>query len=372
MKKYVLNTSWMIFERAIRVVLNLFIWGKIAHGLGVEAFGVFSYFQALIFLIGPFCSLGIDQVIRNKISLYPELASLYLSSGIQIKFYSALLVSLISLLVCVFYDFGVTNGNLIFFGFLIGFYFKAFGVLEYFFDWKLESKVNGSIRTISFLIICCLYLAAVNLNLPVYCYAIIFSIEFLLNSIMLIYAYLAEKGNIDFVIKGKFIAEILRNSMPIFMCDIAVCIFLRVNQIFLGNLLSSGSVGIYSAAIRFSEFWYFIPSGLLVSTFSLLTVAHSESEMRFKKYAGLLLEVMLAIALLMIVFTFIFSKDLILFVYGPAYLEASTVLNILILSNIFMFWGIVTLFVMVSIWGLVGIFSSTFLNGKTLMPGLPQ
>ena len=38
----------------------------------------------------------------------------------------------------------------------------------------------------------------------------------------------------------------------------------------------------------------------------------------------------------------------------------------------FMFWGIVTLFVMVSIWGLVGIFSSTFLNGKTLMPGLPQ
>lgn len=38
----------------------------------------------------------------------------------------------------------------------------------------------------------------------------------------------------------------------------------------------------------------------------------------------------------------------------------------------FMFWGIVTLFVMVSIWGLVGIFSGTFLNGKSALPSLPE
>lgn len=38
----------------------------------------------------------------------------------------------------------------------------------------------------------------------------------------------------------------------------------------------------------------------------------------------------------------------------------------------FMFWGLVTLFVMVSIWGLVGIFSNTFLDGKTVLPSLPE
>lgn len=38
----------------------------------------------------------------------------------------------------------------------------------------------------------------------------------------------------------------------------------------------------------------------------------------------------------------------------------------------FIFWGLVTLFVMVSIWGLVGIFSGTFLDGKTVLPRLPQ
>lgn len=39
----------------------------------------------------------------------------------------------------------------------------------------------------------------------------------------------------------------------------------------------------------------------------------------------------------------------------------------------FMLWGIVTLFVMVSIWGLVGILSNTFLDGSTpILPGLPE
>ena len=37
----------------------------------------------------------------------------------------------------------------------------------------------------------------------------------------------------------------------------------------------------------------------------------------------------------------------------------------------FMIWGIVALFVMVSIWGLVGILSNTFLGSKpSVMPGL--
>lgn len=38
----------------------------------------------------------------------------------------------------------------------------------------------------------------------------------------------------------------------------------------------------------------------------------------------------------------------------------------------FMIWGIVTLFVMVSIWGLVGIFSSSFLpDSSPVIPGFP-
>lgn len=39
----------------------------------------------------------------------------------------------------------------------------------------------------------------------------------------------------------------------------------------------------------------------------------------------------------------------------------------------YMIWGLITLFVMVSIWGLVGILSSTFIpGGSAVIPNLPQ
>ncbi len=125
------------------------------------------------------------------------------------------------------------------------------------------------------------------------------------------------------------------------MCEIAVCIFLRVNQVFLGNILSSESVGLYSAAARFSEFWYFIPSSLLASSFSLLTVTHALSKNNFNRYAGLLFEIMLILEIAIITFTYIFSERIILFFFGSHYFESIALLNILILSNTFMFWGIV-------------------------------
>ena len=38
----------------------------------------------------------------------------------------------------------------------------------------------------------------------------------------------------------------------------------------------------------------------------------------------------------------------------------------------FMLWGLIALFVMVSIWGLVGILSNTLETGPVRIPGLPE
>lgn len=50
---------------------------------------------------------------------------------------------------------------------------------------------------------------------------------------------------------------------------------------------------------------------------------------------------MLFLAIAIIAFTYLLSEHIILFFYGPHYLESIAILNTLILSNIFMFWGIV-------------------------------
>jgi PST family polysaccharide transporter len=341
MKKYIFNTSWIILERLLRVALNLFIWGMVAKELGIAEFGRFSYFQALVFLLIPFCTLGIDQIIRNKISNFPESANQYISTGIQIKFYSALLLSVFCILFLIFFDSSIADAKLIIFGLLISLIFRSFGIIEYYFDWKLESRINGFIRSLSFLIVSALYIAALMFDASVYWFGFIYSCEFLICAFFLNVVYKLEAGKINWHINLKFVKELLKAGLPIFMCEIAVCIFLRVNQVFLGNILSSDSVGLYSAAARFSEFWYFIPSSLLASSFSLLTVTHALSKDNFNRYAGLLFEIMLILEIAIITFTYIFSERIILFFFGSHYFESIALLNILILSNTFMFWGIV-------------------------------
>jgi O-antigen/teichoic acid export membrane protein len=221
----------------------------VARKLGVAEFGKFSYFQALAFLLIPFCTLGIDQIIRNKISLFPESSSKYISTGVQIKVYSALVLTIICLSYLIFFELPVANGELLFFGFLIGLIFRSFGIIEYYFDLKLESRVNGLIRILSFLIVSALYVVALISNASLSWFAFIFSSEFLISSCLLILVYRSEAESINWKIDVKLIKEILVFSTPIFMCDIAACIFLRINQIFLGNILSSDSVGLYSAEL---------------------------------------------------------------------------------------------------------------------------
>ena len=341
MKKYFYNTSWILLERVVRVALNLFIWGRIAHELGASNFGIFAYFQAIIFILIPLSSLGVDQIIRKKISLIPEKASQYISAGIQIKLISSFLICFIGILAALLSNFRFENNPLIFICFLVGLIFRTFGIIEYYFDWKLESRLNGVIRTFSFLVISVLYIVALIYELPLYWFALIFSFEFLLISISLILAFKSEGETISFAIYPHLIKDLLHESFPILLCDLAVCIFLRVNQVLLGGMISSVSVGVYSAATRFSECWYFIPSSLLVSYFSLLTFTHEDSKIKFNKYAGFLFELTLVIAIAIALFTYSFSSKLILFFYGSSYLETSSILNILIISNIFMFWGIV-------------------------------
>lgn len=341
MKRYFYNTSWILFERVIRIALNLFIWGRIARELGVSNFGIFAYFQAIIFILIPLSALGIDQIIRKKISFVPTNSALYISAGIQIKLISSFLLCLMGILVVLLSDSGFENGSLIFICFLVGLVFRVFGIIEYYFDSKLESRLNGIIRTVSFLVISILYIVGLIYELPLYCFALFFSLEFLLISTLLILAFRADGEVVSFTVHPHLIKELLRESFPIFLCDLAVCIFLRINQLLLAWMISAESLGVYSAATRFSEFWYFIPSSFLVSSFTLLTITYADSKIKFTKYASFLFELTLAIAIAIALITISFSSRLILFFYGPSYIESSSILNILIISNIFMFWGIV-------------------------------
>lgn len=117
-------------------------------------------------------------------------------------------------------------------------------------------------------------------------------------------------------------------------------IYIRIDQIMLGQMRGNKDVGLYSAALRFSEIWYFIPVVIVNSVMPTLTKLRQESEekyyQRLKQLFSTLVTVAYAIAIPM---TF-FSTYLITSFYGQIYKEAGTILSIHIWTAVFVFLGV--------------------------------
>jgi len=63
----------------------------------------------------------------------------------------------------------------------------------------------------------------------------------------------------------KVAKKLLIDCWPLAISVFLISIHMRIDQVMIGNMLSAEQVGIYSVAVRLSEFWIFIPA-IIVST----------------------------------------------------------------------------------------------------------
>ena len=61
-KKYFSNTSWLLFEKIARLVLNFFVLVAVIRYLGPDEFGLYSYAISFYGLFVAFVSLGLESI----------------------------------------------------------------------------------------------------------------------------------------------------------------------------------------------------------------------------------------------------------------------------------------------------------------------
>ena len=115
---------------------------------------------------------------------------------------------------------------------------------------------------------------------------------------------------------------------------------MRIDQVMLQEMIGSEAVGQYSAAVKISEAWYFIPMVISSSLFPAIVNAKKQSEelyyARLQRLYDLMVWISLAIALPM---TFL-SDWVVNLLYGSAYSQAGGVLMIHIWAGVFVSLGV--------------------------------
>jgi O-antigen/teichoic acid export membrane protein len=170
---------------------------------------------------------------------------------------------------------------------------------------------------------------------------LIFVFESLLAMVLSIFVY--RKNGFRFS-SWKFnfrLAKIILSGSGFLMFAAAAnYIFARVDQVMIRHFLDEGSVGVYAAALKLVEVWYFIP-GIVCA--SLLPAIINAKKISKEKYLNRLRGLFLFLGVtsfLIAVFLTISSSFIVKLLFGVEYLGSISVLNIYAWASIGMFLSV--------------------------------
>ncbi len=221
-----------------------------------------------------------------------------------------------------------------------GMLFNIFEVGRFHSESQVKAKYNVMSSSISLVATSVFKLFLIFLEADLIWFAIAYSFEIILKSIGFIVFYqIINKDVFKWKFNTNIAKKLLRDSWPFILVGIMGTLYMRMDQLMLKEMLDLEAVGIYSAALRLSEIWYFIPVAITGSLFPAIIVAKKDNEEFYYKRLKQLFNLLVFIAIIIILPITIFSNFLISLIYGSNYLGSSLVLKIHVWSCFFVFTG---------------------------------
>ena len=327
--KYITNTGWLFVGQILKMILAFVASAAIARHMGPEEFGLYNYVIAAISLIIPFANLGIQNVAKRDMISHPENKNAILGTCFTLNTISGTLLYCILLIYVLFISNNPTGGVALYIYLGSGLALIGFDHIDSWFQAQTRAKLSVKASLAVILLSTALKFIAIYQDRGIITFAAITCVELLVLTGIRIWIYLQEYGSIfHWNFNSKIAQSLIKECWPIFLTGIAVTIDVRIDQVMLGNMLDNSALGIYSAATKISGMWYFIPMLLCSSLYPAIVNArkadHKLYLYRLTKLGGFLA----MISYLIIIFTCLFSDQIIKTIYGDAYSESSNILVI--------------------------------------------
>jgi len=342
LKKIAANIGWLSIDRIVRLGVGLIVGVWVARYLGPEQYGLFSYALAFAGLFGVLSTLGLDQIVIRDIVQNPANKDKIIGTAFVLRMAGGILATGAALIIMFIMRPGETLTLALVGIVAASMIFQSFDVIDFLFQAKVQSKYTVYAKNGAFLIMALVKVVLILTYAPLIAFALAGFAEITLGSCGLIVFYQRRVAHLrDWRVSFAQAKELLHVSWPLILSGLAITIYMKIDQVMLGNMVGEAEVGIYAAAVRISEVWYFIPMIITSSIYPSLAKLFQESEERFydklKQVMGYFFWGTLLISLIISAF----SKQIIEILYGTAYARASGVLSIHIYAGIITSMGVV-------------------------------
>ncbi len=334
-QKYFRNTGWMFFAKVLSLIISFLTTAFVARRLGPENYGQLSYAVSFVGIFSFIAAMGLDQVLFRDLIKHPERRNVFLGSALVIK----IIAGIFALILCLNISLIFRNDNIsrtLISIIALTFLFNSFQIIIYEFQARVKSKHPSIISLLIVFILSALKILIVIYGRGVIYLAFVFLLESILYAVLFIIIYKTKLR--ENIFSWKYDRGVSRNlikdSWPMILASAFALIYARIDQVMIKHMINAESVGLYDAAVRLSEAWYFIPNIIISSLFPAIINAKISSERKYNERLKKLASLLFLLSVVVAIPTTILASFIINLLYGEAFSGSAIILKIYIWSGV--------------------------------------
>ncbi|GMR18012.1 MAG: flippase [Gammaproteobacteria bacterium] len=343
MQQAVGNSGWLLLDKVVRsgVAFVIIIW--LARYLGPQQFGIFNYVLAIVAITNAIAAFGLEDIVIRELVYSPSERNEILGTAFVIKLIGGGIAFITAITAIrwlrpdeaiMLWLVGIAAA---------GSFFLTLDVIDYWFRSAVQSKYTVIARVTSAMILNLFKAGLIIFKAPLSAFIVAIVVEVALSGVLLVVMYKIRVGRVLAWNATKARAvSLLKYCWPLFFSAIVVMIYMKIDQVMIGEMLGEQEVGIYSAAVRLVEMWYIVPAILASSIFPALYKLKFDNPERYLQRIQQFFDFMVIVSVVAGVLILIVAEQIIILVFGSEYRDAVEVLQIYIWSSVFVFLIIAT------------------------------
>jgi PST family polysaccharide transporter len=335
------NSVWLFADKVVRAGVGLFVGVWMARYLGPAQFGQLSYAIAFVALFTPIASLGLEGITVRELVRHPEKKNEILGSVFTLKLIGGIVAFLGVLAVLSLMRHEEVQVRWLVTIVALGMIFQAVDVADLWFQSQVQSRYTVIAKNVAFLSLAGIKVWLIVTRADVVAFAWAATAEIALGAVGFYIAF-RSVGNTWGTLRPAMVrmTSLLKESWPLLLSGLAIMLYMRIDQVMLAKMVGEQAVGLYSAALRFSEAWYVIPAIVVSSVMPALTEARAKSQEQYYQRLQRMFVLLVRIAYLVAIPMTVLSSPLIHFFYGESYGPTGLILAVHIWTAVFVFLGV--------------------------------
>jgi len=323
------NVSWAVAGKTVSLLGSLLVGILVARYLGPEQYGLMNYVISYVCIFQVFATFGLDNIQIREESKHPEERDVIIGTAFTIKLVLAVItIAAVAISVMITETDSFTRWMIMLYSLsivlnslnVIRNHFTSLVWNEYVVKTEISRTIIGAAIKIGLLFV----KASLGWFIAVYT----FDFVLLASGYCTSYRLKIDKIRL-WRFDMKWAKYLVIQSFPLMLTGAAVMIYQRIDQVMIGKMVDSASVGQFSVASKFVEVLIFVPTIIAQTVAPILIRTREKNEAEYQKKSQMFMNITIWGSFFMALVTSLVSYYLVVWTFGEKYLPAVAILQIL-------------------------------------------